>query len=582
MTQADTQAMMSLGVKERAVGHYEVHLVKSADSTSCGEQATSTPSEVNSTSNKSFAAPGYHAADTYDDVVEVEATDSLKLPAVEIATHSEPEMTKSDERADLEVQEAADVEKWRQDVGTVDATSNTQARIDALLTASEEAKGKADEETMEQNPRRERAKAGLVPGKKIYCTHWIRTGECDFIQQGCLYKHEMPDGATLKAIGYHALPPWYLVAHPEKARDRGYCVPGGAFNRFGGGRPDSPMAASPGAFRAASQPHHPPFYPSQRLDFRSRANAPLTPPSRHSWASTQGPFYPNAEPHSASPRIQELPEQQYQQWQAANHQSHARELQITRRPFRSPGYNTFAFQPPHLVSPSESHPDSPQAKPAAPMWEPRTSKLAHRPTPHEGEKFRRSPSSDDTDIRKPEPVGVQVKREGTESPPSGPSPAGRVQILGSNSQRIKTSHDKVSSSPDAQRAAPAVKPHSGRSPAINAIFAPLEPSAPLPKAPVSTRQDREPNFSSDLFASFPNVPAAPAHRRFVPRGEDGRAAITSGSKLSEASKRMLKHDIKDTAAAASPEKERLGKKRAAHGHIGSSELLLDFESTAGD
>lgn len=126
MTQADTQAMMSLGVKERAVGHYEVHLVKSADSTSCGEQATSTPSEVNSTSNKSFAAPGYHAADTYDDVVEVEATDSLKLPAVEIATHSEPEMTKSDERADLEVQEAADVEKWRQDVGTVDATSNTQ------------------------------------------------------------------------------------------------------------------------------------------------------------------------------------------------------------------------------------------------------------------------------------------------------------------------------------------------------------------------------------------------------------------------------------------------------------------------
>ncbi|KAL8633614.1 hypothetical protein Q9189_000562 [Teloschistes chrysophthalmus] len=580
MTQADTQAMMSLGVKERAVGHYEVHLVKSASSTSCEEQATSTPSEVNSTSNKSDAAPGYDAVDRYDDVVEAEATDSVKLPAVEIATHPEPEITKSDERADLEVQETAEVEKWRQDVGSLDAADDTQARIDALLAASEEVKGKTDEEMVEQNPQQKRAKAGLVPGKKVYCTHWIRTGECDFIQQGCLYKHEMPDGATLKAIGYHALPPWYLIAHPEKARDRGYCVPSGTFNRFGGGRPDSSMAAPPGTFRAAPQPQHPSLYPSQRLDFRSRANAPLTPPSRHSWASTQGPFYPNAEPHSASPRIQELSEQQYQQWQVANHQTHARELQITRRPFRSPGYNTFAFPPPHHVPSSESPPE-PQKKPAAPIWEPRTSKLAHRPAPHDGEKARLSLSSDDTDIQKLEPAGAQVKREGSGSPPSSPSPAVRGHVLGYNSQRIKTSHDKVTSSPDAQRASPAAKPHSGRSPAINTIFAPLEPSAPLPKAPVSTRQDREPNFSSDIFASFPNVPAAPAHRRFVPRGEEVRAARTSGPKLSEASKRMLKHDIKDTGAA-SPEKERLGKKRAAHGRSGSSELLLDFESTAGD
>ncbi|KAL9585580.1 MAG: hypothetical protein Q9212_001440 [Teloschistes hypoglaucus] len=572
---------MSLGVKERAVGQYEVHLVKSASSTSYEEQATSTPSEVNSTSNKSDAAPGYDAADRYDDVVEVEATDSLKLPAIEIATHPEPEITKSDERADLEVQEAADVEKWRRHVGTIGATDDTQARIDALLAASEEAKGKTDEETMEQNPRRERAKAGLVPGKKIYCTHWIRTGECDFIQQGCLYKHEMPDGATLKAIGYHALPPWYLVAHPEKARDRGYCVPGETFNRFGGGRPDSSMAAPPATFRAASQTQHPSFYPSQRLDHRSRANAPLTSPSRPSWASTQGPFYPNAEPHSASPRIQELSEQQYQQWQAANYQTHARELQITRRPFRTPGYNTFAFPPPHHVSSSESPAEPPQTKPAAPIWEPRTSKLAHRPAPHDGEKARLSLSSDDTDIQKLGLAGVQVKREGTGSPPLSPSPAGTGQILGSNSQRIKTSHDKISSSPDAPRASPVAKPHSGRSPAINAIFAPLEPSAPLPKAPVSTRQDRESQFSSDLFASFPNVPAVPAHRRFVPRGEDARAARTSSPKLSEASKRMLKHDIKD-AVVASPEKERLGNKRAAHGRSGPSELLLDFESTAGD
>lgn len=74
----------------------------------------------------------------------------------------------------------------------------------------------------DEHPRAEREKAGLVPGKKVYCSHWIRTGECDFLQQGCLYKHEMPDDATLKAIGIRVLPVWYIAAHPEKARERGF------------------------------------------------------------------------------------------------------------------------------------------------------------------------------------------------------------------------------------------------------------------------------------------------------------------------------------------------------------------------
>lgn len=138
MTQADTHAMMSLGVKERTIGHYEVHIVKSTSSTSCGEQVTSTPSEFNSTSNKSFAAPGDDATDRYDEADEVEATDSLKLPAVEIMTHPEPEpeMTESDESAGPEFvsdqvngEEVAGVEKWRQDVGTVDATDDPQVSL---------------------------------------------------------------------------------------------------------------------------------------------------------------------------------------------------------------------------------------------------------------------------------------------------------------------------------------------------------------------------------------------------------------------------------------------------------------------
>jgi len=46
-------------------------------------------------------------------------------------------------------------------------------------------------------------------GKKEYCTYWIRTGECDYTQQGCLFKHEMPDRATLETIGFRSLPKWW-------------------------------------------------------------------------------------------------------------------------------------------------------------------------------------------------------------------------------------------------------------------------------------------------------------------------------------------------------------------------------------
>ena len=45
--------------------------------------------------------------------------------------------------------------------------------------------------------------------KKIYCTHWIRTGQCDYTQQGCLYKHEIPDPETLASIGITKTPQWW-------------------------------------------------------------------------------------------------------------------------------------------------------------------------------------------------------------------------------------------------------------------------------------------------------------------------------------------------------------------------------------
>ncbi|EAW10768.1 uncharacterized protein ACLA_052410 [Aspergillus clavatus NRRL 1] len=46
--------------------------------------------------------------------------------------------------------------------------------------------------------------------KKEYCSYWIRHGECDYQQQGCLFKHEMPtDRAMLEKLGLRDIPRWY-------------------------------------------------------------------------------------------------------------------------------------------------------------------------------------------------------------------------------------------------------------------------------------------------------------------------------------------------------------------------------------
>ena len=55
---------------------------------------------------------------------------------------------------------------------------------------------------------------------KIYCTYWIRTGECDFEQQGCVYKHEMPDRNTLAKIGFRDIPRWWLEQNITSRRSQ--------------------------------------------------------------------------------------------------------------------------------------------------------------------------------------------------------------------------------------------------------------------------------------------------------------------------------------------------------------------------
>lgn len=50
-------------------------------------------------------------------------------------------------------------------------------------------------------------------GHKIYCSHWLKYGECSFTQTGCLYKHVMPlKLEVLEVLGLRDLPDWFRKA----------------------------------------------------------------------------------------------------------------------------------------------------------------------------------------------------------------------------------------------------------------------------------------------------------------------------------------------------------------------------------
>jgi len=59
---------------------------------------------------------------------------------------------------------------------------------------------------------------------KIYCDHWIHTGECAFTQVGCRYLHQMPtDRKTLTSLGLRDGPPaWWRRANQPVVRPPGH------------------------------------------------------------------------------------------------------------------------------------------------------------------------------------------------------------------------------------------------------------------------------------------------------------------------------------------------------------------------
>ncbi|KAI0186396.1 hypothetical protein EV127DRAFT_172987 [Xylaria flabelliformis] len=57
---------------------------------------------------------------------------------------------------------------------------------------------------------------------KVYCDKWVHEGVCAFTQQGCKYKHEMPeDQETQRMLGlFHGYPQWWKKRQADLSRPR--------------------------------------------------------------------------------------------------------------------------------------------------------------------------------------------------------------------------------------------------------------------------------------------------------------------------------------------------------------------------
>ncbi|KAK4503859.1 hypothetical protein PRZ48_004774 [Zasmidium cellare] len=115
-------------------------------------------------------------------------------------------------------------------------TSNNSASETTLNTINAILRSEAGAETAERIGYRPRdttpPPSGIIPDqeKKVYCTHWILHGWCGFAQQGCRYKHEMPDKAKLAEIGIKHVPTWWKEENatfraPGRAATAGPIIP---------------------------------------------------------------------------------------------------------------------------------------------------------------------------------------------------------------------------------------------------------------------------------------------------------------------------------------------------------------------
>jgi hypothetical protein len=121
------------------------------------------------------------------------------------ATRSPP---RSEQSASQQLPVSATATTWRR---VDDATSaKSQEIIDSIVAQASNSPVRKSETAIKiSRTPSSSPKSSSEQKDKIYCSYWIRSGECDYTQQGCRYKHEMPDKATLASIGFRTVPRWW-------------------------------------------------------------------------------------------------------------------------------------------------------------------------------------------------------------------------------------------------------------------------------------------------------------------------------------------------------------------------------------
>ncbi|KAK5193776.1 hypothetical protein LTR99_005995 [Exophiala xenobiotica] len=206
MTAFDITGMTPLGLVEARHQYYVVESLNNSNTTpnktAPAHAMSETPPEP-STERVSFVVPFNKLASTVIPIVKFPTSTEQSGDSATISSFSEESKTNTPAQTSTESGPPTGtipVPAWRQHASTNNNTPNTTpttpTKIDDIKPPT----------TTGQEP------GANIPltGKKVYCSYWLRKGECDFAQQGCIYKHEMPtDLETLLTVGFTDIPLWY-------------------------------------------------------------------------------------------------------------------------------------------------------------------------------------------------------------------------------------------------------------------------------------------------------------------------------------------------------------------------------------
>lgn len=144
MTQADTQAMMSLGVKERSLGQYEVQVVELSRSSSREGPAKSSDTSCSGRPSNSFdearplASTAKQSKQTENHTADSSSIEIIQRPDLEAGRETAAAVNKAAHDG-VKDKRSVDIEGWRQDIEVVETVDDIQVIPNGQMTQPKEA-----------------------------------------------------------------------------------------------------------------------------------------------------------------------------------------------------------------------------------------------------------------------------------------------------------------------------------------------------------------------------------------------------------------------------------------------------------